>query len=202
MMFCFTIIKAESVVITIEGRKVENGSIVDCHNVIDNSYEVNGVVCPTFLIDPEVYISSSKEKMVSVTVTNTTVSELENVPSISFCWTTICEIIPRTESAEKIDMVSAVPSPLLIDTMWSYDIPDKFVVSCKIDIHELGETSEVFSFNLNMIFDPEKNNGIDTVNEEDSHICYYDLTGRLIENPIKGQILIKRCGMNASKIIY
>lgn len=198
----FLLSEAQPISITVEGEPVEQGATVDCYNIINNSYEFKGMLVPSFSIDPEVKIASTQEVEANVTVTNTSISSLENLPIVSFCWTTVCETIKPGKSVTKTDIVSTTPGNLFIDVLWDYNIEEKFEVTCRVDVEPVNDPTQTFSFNINMIYDPLLINGIEDVIEEDAPVLYYDLMGRRIYEPHRGQLVIECRGAKTSKKIF
>lgn len=69
------------------------------------------------------------------------------------------------------------------------------ILTAKVD----GQTSD--SFLINLVMGPNPS-GVETVGvDTDAPAVYYDLQGRQVANPAKGQLLIERRGTSARKVI-
>lgn len=210
---------AQSISVTVEGKPVENGATVNSSRVTFETYEqtlpnFGTFHMTTFQLDPEVYASASVAGQYEVTIVNTTTDNLPDMPGLQICWPENCVAVPLGETVvTPAGTLSPTPSFLQIDSSTGQEVdhellpdqlwPDQdFTISCRVDIKKAGSSVSEFSFNLNMNFDAKafaSVNGIE-INDE-APVEYFDLTGRRVLEPAKGQLVIKRQGGKAVKVI-
>ena len=194
-------VKAQSVKVTVEGNEVANGSTVISSNYHfeEGSYEFDGETYyyKTFQLDPEVVATSSTGGEYSITVTNTTTNVVPGLPNILFCWPTTCQPVPPGEAITQTGtMERNTPRSLEIDTSEFDEMPG-FTTTCQVDIVSTTNSSDKFTCTIEMVFDY---NGVnDIVADSDAPVVYYDLSGRRVLNPAKGQIVIERQGAKVAK---
>lgn len=199
-------VSAQTISVTVEGKPVQNGSTVDSKNVTvdEGTFTMpDGTVIPysDYTLDPEVVATSSSNGTFTITVTNNTVEDF--APGVLFCWPSTCETVSKGSSASQTGTLTAnQPSELKIDAAWDEFIPNDFTLPCKIEIVENGNPSNSFTFNLNMIYVADEVSVESIIDNTNLPSVYYDLTGRKVLNPAKGQIVIERKGSNAKKVIF
>lgn len=196
---------AQTIGVTVEGQAIENGSTVDSWNLIVTDLSLPGDPMFIYTLDPEVYASSVTTADFDITVKN--VSPESVARQILFCWPEECDYIDPGESSTQSGKLTMQPSALHIDlaavegeepliNYW----PEAFAVNAIVTITEKFNKNNTFTFNLNMLYDPARN-GVSSMVAEDIKPVYYDLCGRLVANPEKGQILIEKRGAKTVKVI-
>ena len=188
---------AQSFAVMVEGNEIENNSTIDCYNISEEAAQFGD-----FQIDPEVQLVSSEDATFTVSVTNTSAEDAPT--SIQFCWPSGCVMVNPGQSQTQTGAVKAnIASNLLIDTnpIGASEVPqEKFTISCAIVIVPENDPSNSFSFNLNMIYDPNYDAAVDGIIMEDIAPEYYNLNGVRVNNPDNGIYIVKR-GSKVSKVI-
>lgn len=193
-------VKAQSVKVTVEGNEVANGSTVISSNYLleEGSFEMDGETYyfKTFTLDPEVVATSSTGGEYDITVTNTTTNVVPGLPDILFCWPITCQPVPPGRAITQTGILERNdPSNLQIDS--KFDEMPGFTTTCQVDIVSTTNSSDKFTCTIEMVFDY---NGVnDIVADSDAPVVYYDLSGRRVLNPAKGQIVIERQGAKVAK---
>lgn len=195
-------LNAQSLTVRVMGNEVANGSTVDAYCLTPNAD-----IPMLHILDPEVEACPSVTGNYSITVTNlaTTSNFGDQMVNMQFCWPTNCMIImPGMSLTQEGTLEAGVFKNLRIDTTnWSGDIDEVFTIPAKVEIVEKGNASNTFTVTINMIHDPNAQNGIDGVYDNDETSAeYFDLFGRRIANPEKGQIVIERKGAKTVKTIF
>lgn len=213
-------INAQTVAVTVEGQPVANGATVESSRLHTETISqtmppIGTIETFKFLLDPEVCATSSEPAQYTIKVTNTTATVLDGMPGLQICWPTQCVGVPyygsfttvagelnTTPCELKIDSTNGAiytPSGIMQDILW----PDQpFTISCLVEIVKVGSSSPAFSFNLNMNYDPNALNAVDEIyTDGENPASYYDISGRRILNPQKGQLVIERRGAKATKVI-
>lgn len=201
--------QATTFTVTIEGKEIQNGATVEAKNIDIATEEFLGTIYTSYQLTPEVYASASERTEVTVTVKNSGQKLAPEMPTLLFCWPENC--IPGIGEPGAVGTVEGflepTPQNLLIDsTFWegqpqAEPIAEKFVISCEVNIVSKSNASDTFSFNLNMVYDPVVLS-VDGIEADDNiPAIYYDLAGRRILNPQKGQLIIERRGAQALKVI-
>lgn len=206
------------ITVTAEGQLVANGGTVNSKHlkVGHDQQEVFGTIVntTTFQLDPEVMVAASPAGSYVIKVTNNTTDNYEGMPGPQICWPQNCVGVNRGQTFEtKPGELTPTPQSIQLDstegyvTDWDLDQgaywPEvEFTLSCKVEIVPENSSSSVFTFNVNMTYDPEILAGVgDITVDNEAPVVYYDLTGRQVFNPAKGQIVIERQGSKARKVI-
>ena len=71
-----------------------------------------------------------------------------------------------------------------------------------MNIVPTANPSNAFTFYLNIVNDPQIFAGVDAVVDDNAPVEYFDLAGRKVVNPAKGQLVIERKGAKAVKRIF
>ena len=203
-----TVCAQSTVTVTVLGEVIQNGSTVDCDNLVVDDLSSPGDPWFSYALDPDVIASSSKEATFDITVRNVTTDIVEGLPQLSFCWPDGCANIDPFQSSVQSGILKSVPDPLLIHTLFlmgelpitSY-WPKAFTIKSVVTIVEANNPSNTFTFNLNLIYDPEIN-AVGSVEADDATPVYFDLSGRRVLNPAKGQFVIERKGARAVKKVF
>ena len=204
-ILCALGVSAQDVSVTVMGQPVSNGATINayCIESKDYSQNFNGTVIEwtEYSLNPEIMAKSSVPGQYEITVANTTAANAP-VTSLLFCWPTACAPISAgKELTNKGGLKSDEYSDLEIHSLvWDEALSSVFSMSCTVSITEVSNPSKVFSFNVNMIHDPSTQANVeDLVDDSNYPVEYYDLTGRRIENPEKGKIVIEKRGGKAYK---
>lgn len=192
---------AQTLKVTVDGQEVQNGQTVDLHclNVsIDDSWP--GYVFYDCQFEPQVCVTSDKDVTINAQVENT--SGL-TYPMVQFCWPDGCEEVPAGTSTSHVSALEAgKETNMLIESSLFQDLPqEKMVLSFTFRL----ATTAVYTFavNVNMIYDPLTDAAVDGISaDENLPVEYYDLLGRRLQNPAKGQIVIERQGAKSVKKVY
>lgn len=192
--------------VTVMDEEIQNGATVDAKCLVVNEEEYMGMQFVNYQLDPEVYASASEPTDVSITVTNYFIEHPADQPNLQFCWPlgsqcTTPGYMGQPNPAVRQGKLDGNPQFLFIDSAnWDDKIEEGFTMSCDVMIRSLANPSDSFSFKLNMIYDPEML-GVDGVEADDAPATYYDIAGRRVYNPQKGQLVIERRGAKATKRI-
>lgn len=202
------------ITVTVMGEPVKNGSTIDvqCLEVDSYSQEIApGVIINSinYTVDPEVFATVSVTGKYSISVTNTSKSIAPNQPNVQFCWPFTCEPVRIGATLTNEGQLNAnEPSPLRIDALWNWDdyqggfkLESVLVLSCDLKIMEVGNSSNSFSCSINMIADPVDAAVDEVTVDNDAPKTYYDLAGRRVLSPAKGQLVIERQGSKARKVV-
>ena len=185
---------AQEISVTVEGKPIENGAVVTATN-----YDADMLEYETLALTPEVMATVDEETNLVVKVTNIGPEEVQ------ICWPTNCQFIPVGNFFEVTGNVAAnTPANLLIDcNIYPFDPTKAYSATCLVEMGVEGLLeNNTFSFTLIMKYDPEED-GVDTVmTDADVPVEYFDLMGRSVASPAKGQIVIMRRGSTVSKLIY
>lgn len=201
-------LNAQNFSVTVEGKPVKNGETVISHHLSCVETEHNGETYRDYNLNPEVVVTADSDMPASVTVTNT--SDIEE-PKLSFCWPTTCLAIDKGESLEREGtFMAGVSTDLQIESMPLYgDDPNhvkllesEFTLSCSVKIVPTANPANAFTFYLNIVNDPQIFAGVDAVVDDNAPVEYFDLAGRKVVNPAKGQLVIERKGAKAVKRIF
>ena len=206
------------ITVTAEGQPVANGGTVNSKHlkIGYDTQEFFGVTVntTTFQLDPEVMVAASPAGRYVIRVTNNTTDNYEGMPGPQICWPENCVGVGRGQTFEtKPGELTPTPQTIQLDskegyvTDWDLDPGEywpevDFTLACKVEIVPENGSSPVFTFNVNMTYDPTILAGVDDITvDNDAPVVYYDLTGRQVLNPAKGQIVIERQGSKARKVI-
>ena len=139
-----TLVKAQEVMVTVEGKPINNGE-----TVYSSRYEDILLQFGTLKLNPEVVATFSEATDVTVRVYNNTKNFTNNV---QFCWPTTCLDIAPGQMKEQSSPVEAnVPQGLAIDvTVFPFSQEEKYEFNTVVEI--LYGAEEPFTFNLNMIY--------------------------------------------------
>ena len=192
---------AQTLKVTVDGQEVQNGQTIDLHclNVnVDDSWP--GYVFYDCQFEPQVCVTSDTDVTINAQVENT--SGL-TYPLVQFCWPSGCEEVPAGTSTSHVSELKAgKETNMLIESSLFQDLPqEKMVLSFTFRL----ATTAVYTFavNVNMIYDPLTDAAVDGISaDENLPVEYYDLLGRRLENPAKGQIVIERQGAKSVKKVY
>lgn len=193
--------QAVTFTVTVGGKEIENGAEVESTEIQETVW--GGAVPTTYQLMPEVYASTSESVNVKATCTNTTQNYEDWMPGLMFCWPIEC--LPNISVPGAIGIAEGTmdtnPVSLQVDSEpWDGFIDKPFTVSCNVRLQAEGGDS--FSFSLTMIYDPASvDAGVDGVEADNAPAEYFDLAGRRVLNPDKGQILIERRGAKVAKVI-
>lgn len=202
------------ITVTADGEPVANGGTVNSSRMkIDISeQEVFGIVVTStnYKLDPDIMVSG--EGSYYVRVLDTTTDHIEGMPTLQICWPMLCvDMINGEFATTGVGEFSKDPSLHLYSTSgyvtdWDMDPgeywPEAFTLSCKVEIIPANSSNPVFTFNCNMIYDPSIWAGVNDITvDSDAPVVYYDLTGRQVLNPVKGQIVIERQGSKVRKVV-
>lgn len=195
--------QAVTFTVTVMDEEIQNGATVDAKCLVVNEEDFMGIHFINYALLPEVYASASETTEVVIVVKNTTEDYKPGFPEFAFCWPKEC--IPGIgvpgATGEATGFLRVEPSNLQIDSPgWDYLIEESFTLSCSVNIRSKANPADSFSFKLNMIYDPEML-GVDGVEADDAPATYYDIAGRRVYNPQKGQLVIERRGAKATKRI-
>lgn len=209
------------ITVTAEGQPVANGGTVNSTNLkvstVEQDFMGIHVVTDIFQLDPEIMVSSSPAGNYRIRVTNNTTDSYEGMPGPQICWPLNCVGVNKGQTFEtNVGQLTPTPKAILLDssegkvTNWDMDPgafwpAQKFTLSCFVEIVPENSTSSVFSFNVNMTYEPSNLPewvGVDEVTvDNDAPVVYYDLAGRKVINPAKGQLVIERQGSKARKVV-
>lgn len=201
-------LNAQNFTVTVEGKPVKNGETVTSHHLSCVETEYNGETYRDYNLNPEVVVTADSDMPASVIFTNT--SALEE-PLLQMCWPTECATVRKGESLEREGtFMAGVPTDLLIESMALYgDEPDhikllesEFSLTGTVKIVPTANPSNAFTFYLNIVNDPQIYAGVDAVVDDNAPVEYFDLAGRKVVNPAKGQLVIERKGAKAVKRIF
>lgn len=187
---------AQDFTVTVQGTEVNNGETVDSYCLIIDEQEYKGQIFRQYQLLPEVHVTAPTDIELSITVTNTgSVAD----PRLQFCWPSNCEPIPVGESLTRTGKANN-PEDLAIDSTWFSDMPEGGItLSCKIEIVPTANPANAFSFNLNMIGDPE-NNAVESIEADNAAPVYYNLNGVKVADPDHGIFILKQGGKTVKVI--
>lgn len=192
--------QAQTITVTYnDGEKelpVENGATV-------TSYRYDPILfqfANTLKLDPELKATIDSNANLDITVTNTTTA-YPNL-TLQFCWPTQCDYIAQgTSSTQSGSVQAGVPQMLSVDATINaqtsdplFDPKNKYELSASVDIVANGNPETKFSFNVNMIYDPEHDASVEGVIADEAPAVYYDLNGRVVANPENGIFICKQGG--------
>ena len=200
---------AQSVSVTVMGKEVANGETVNANCLESESGSQtmpNGQVInyTLYMLNPEVYATSSKTSQYTITVKNVTTEVFDPMQSFQFCWPVQCVFLsPGEETSQTGTLEAGTPADLEIHTAtWENQFDQDFTLSATVEIVDNNDSSNKYSFNLNMNYVAEDAAAVEEVAvDNDAPKAYYDLTGRQVLNPAKGQIVIERQGGNVRKVV-
>lgn len=196
---------AQNLKVTVHGMEIENGSTVDCNNMLSEYVEDewDGVIETwyEYQLLPEVFVTSTVDTYMTVTMTNTTDKESVNlpvVPNLQICWPENCIPVGVGATVNPDGTLTAnTPTDLQIDSMKFTDIPEEgFTLSCRILL--TPAVGNPFSFNLNMI--AEAGASVGGVMADEAAAEYYNLNGVRVANPDHGIFIVKK-GNKVTKIV-
>lgn len=194
---------AQTLSVTVMGNQIENGATANAYCL--EKEEGEDQFGPYYMarLNPEVKASSSTGGSFNITVTNTTSGTTPIASEILYCWPFECKSIGQGQSATQQGSLTPQFSDLAIDTAyWDEPVDGVFTISCKVEIVEVGNTSNKFTFDLNMIHDASHNTSVHGIADSyEGPVEYFDLTGRKITNPGKGKIVIEKRGSKAKKVL-
>ena len=186
---------AQEISVTVEGQPIENGAEITATN-----YDPVLLNFGTLALTPEVVATVDEETNLVVKVTN-----IGQENQVQICWPSNCQFIPVGNFLEVTGNVDAnTPTDMLIDcNIFPFDPTKAYSATCLVEMGVEGLLeNNTFAFTLIMKYDPDEN-GVDTViTDGDAPVIYFDLMGRRVSNPTKGQIVIMRRGGTVSKLIY
>lgn len=183
---------AQDITVTVGGTPIVNNGQITSENYDPIMFQFG-----TLKLDPEVFLMSSTDADLQISVYNT--SEAAD-SSIQFCWPSECKFSTKGSPAVQTGKVLAgANNNLAIDAVISpFDATAVYDYSCIVEIVVNGNEADPFTFTVNMLYDPES--GVDGITADDAAPVYYDLNGRQVLNPEKG-IYIKKQGNNVTKVI-
>lgn len=201
-------LNAQNFTVTVEGKPVKNGETVISHHLSCVETEYNGETYRDYNLNPEVYVTAEADMPATVTLTNTSaIAE----PATQICWPTNCVVVHQGLSVSpEGTFLAGVPTDLLVESSPLYgDDPEhvkilqsEFTLSCTVNIVPNNNPANAFTFYLNIVNDPQIYAGVDAVVDDNAPVEYFDLAGRKVVNPEKGQIVIERKGAKAVKRIF
>lgn len=199
-------VNAQKLTVSIDGQEIENGANVDSYTVnLETQDYGNGNILTRYQLKPEILVSSSVKGKYGMVVTNTTTGAVP-IPNsaIQFCWPDGCIPVEQGKSIVRTgELPQGTPTSVDIDSfVWNNKLEETFTLSCEVTIEDSTDETNSFTFNLNMIYDPNHLAGVsDVIDDFDGKVEYYDLTGKKITNPQKGKIVIVKQGSKAYKTI-
>ena len=194
------------ITVTVEGQEITKGSTIDSYKVEKNEFTFNGETFNQFQLMPEVLVTSAIRANYEISVTNNSTEEIfssDGYPILpQFCWPTTCKAIKPGETVVQTGELKAhIPTDLYFDSGSFSNHEGSFFIPCSIEITQTDNPDNTFSFDINMIFDPDHEAGIEKTIEEVNEAIYYDLQGRLVSQPSKG-IYLRKNGKKTTKIIF
>lgn len=193
--------------VTIAGQEVQPGSTVTSNHLtveyFEEEYKGQIISTTSYVLDPEIFATASEPTDATVTVTLNSFNFPALAPNLQFCWPNNCYDLEPGTPQESKGRLNSTPSDLAFHALWNdYTIDEPFTYSCSVQIVSQTNPSDSFSFNFDLSYDPAQLNGVDGVEaDDDVPTVYYDLAGRRVLNPQKGQLVIERKGSKASKVI-
>lgn len=194
------------ITVTVEGQEVTKGSKVDSYKIEKTDFTFNGETLTQYQLMPDVLVTSEFGAEYEISVSNNSTEEIFSSEGYSilpqFCWPTACMAIkPGATVKQKGDLKAQTPTDIYLDSGSFSNYEGSFVIPCSIEITQTGDPQNTFSFDINMIFDPNHEAGIESTIIETQESVYYDLQGRLISQPSKG-IYLRKNGKKTTKIIF
>lgn len=192
--------QAQTITVTYnDGEKelpVENGATVTSYYYEPFLFQFAQVL----KLDPELVATVSSDANLAVTITNTS-TNFPNLP-IQFCWPSGCESVALGKSlTHSANVKGGEKQALAIDGTINRDTTDplfdpknKYELSAQVEIVANGNPATKFSFNVNMIYDPEHDAAVEGVIADEAPAVYYDLNGRVVANPENGIFICKQGG--------
>lgn len=201
-------LNAQNFTVTVEGKPVKNGETVISHHLTCVETEYMGEIDRNYNLNPEVYVTAEADMPATVTLTNTSaIAE----PATQICWPTNCVVVHQGLSVSPDGtFLAGVPTDLLVESTTLYDyepedlklLESGFTLSCTVNIVPTANPANAFTFYLNLVNDPQIYAGVDAVVDDNAPVEYFDLAGRKVVNPAKGQLVIERKGAKAVKRIF
>lgn len=205
---------AQTVGVTVMGEPVANGGTVTSYCYEETKIEWGDINIITKELNPHVSATSTPEATYIISVTDLTTDNVQYMPNVQICWPMLCVDVykgkPGTTqpgtlgTTPKLLEIHSSPSTLTIPDVGQPATPwpdEAFMLSCLVEIKKEGSSTNAFTFNLNMIYDPDQASVGGIVDDNDAAPEFFDLSGRRVLNPEKGQILIKRSGASVEKVI-
>lgn len=193
--------------VKVEGQPVENGAIVTSSQVVLEQEMSSGA--KMYTLNPEVEAASSVETAFDITVALNSQEPAIGAPALRFCWPQNCEnpeigkpstrqgnLTPEFMSLAIDSETLRVPAGKTLEEAF----PNPFSYNTTVTIVEVANPSNKFEFNLIMNYVGD-GSGVEGVVADEEAPVYFDLSGRRLLNPEKGQFVIERRGAKAVKII-
>ena len=187
-----------------EGKEIHNGD-----KIVSSRIEEVLLMFGTLMLDPEITYEATEAYDLDVTLYNTTApgtnppTQFGTDPTIALCWPGGCvDVAPGGKDSQSGNTAEATLNNLSIHVSISdYDKNVTYVFTSVIEIVIDGDTENPFVFDLTMMYPYDAS--VDGILDDESPAVYYDLLGRKVENPEKGQLLIKKQGTGkATKVVY
>lgn len=183
---------AQTITVTVDGENVENGATINSYNQFREMFGPDSEF--GVMLQPEAMVSVSQDATVSATLYD--ITQGTDYPGVAICFGGNCEPATPDNPITKTQQLAAnTPTDLQIESGLDYE-KTPFSASCRIVI--TAGTSN-FTFNLNMIYDPNYDAGVEGIEADDEAPVYYNLNGVKVANPEKG-IYIKKQGSKVSKV--
>lgn len=200
---------AQTITVKVNGNEIQNGDVVnfnewevrEIHQTLPNGVEISGTL---YELNPHAEAFTTNNSTYDITVKNTTADPASVPPTVvlNYCWPSGCIGMGYGESVTNSGVLANNNDLGIHPNEWDYFIDSEFTLSCDVDIVEQGNPSNNFSFTLNLIYDPNYDAAVEGI-LDDANVSaeYFDLMGRKVVSPAKGQLVIERRGAKAVKKI-
>ena len=203
---------AQRVAVTVGGQPVENGGSVSSYvpEVVDLSYtdkNNNLIKWVTVQLMAELYATAPETGEYTVLITNTTKDFQNGMPKPQVCWPSTCQVAePGGQASSTGTLQKGVATDMkiessMIDSTESEYIDKPFTITFTVDIIPAGNETDTFTCYYTMNYDPAVVGAVEAIEGEAGPVKYYDMQGRTVANPEKGQLVIERQGAKAVKKI-